>query len=167
MLEWSSEFRNKDHFYRNLFQLILISEFTVSEIKIISTFRFCLPGKQAKTLTGFHILLWWHMMTYCKCLWWLHLLYLVANCQMSSGPHGPIFLVTLSIFLPLLTEQFWSCHICWNFDVRPANKMHGMKSWDIFGFSKWRLSRYINVPNLFKCNDYLTQLSNPVKLRIL
>ena len=34
-----------------------------------------------------------YMMTYCRCLWCLLILYLVANCQMSSGPHGPILLV--------------------------------------------------------------------------
>ena len=27
-----------------------------------------------------------YMMTYCRCLWCLLILYLVANCQMSSGP---------------------------------------------------------------------------------
>ena len=32
-----------------------------------------------------------YMMTYCRCFWCLLILYLVANCQMSSGPHGPIF----------------------------------------------------------------------------
>ena len=32
-----------------------------------------------------------YMMTYCRCLWCLLILYLVANCQLSSSPHGPIF----------------------------------------------------------------------------
>ena len=48
---WICEVRNKNHFYKNLFEVILISEFMDSEIKISSTFRsFC----QADRLPEFH-----------------------------------------------------------------------------------------------------------------
>ena len=36
---WIYEFRNKNHFYKTLFEVILISEFTYSKIRITSTFR--------------------------------------------------------------------------------------------------------------------------------
>ena len=36
-----------------------------------------------------------YVMTYCRCLLCLLILYLVTNCQMSSGPHGPIFTIQI------------------------------------------------------------------------
>ena len=48
---WIYKLRNKSHFYNNLFEVILISEFTGSEIRSTSIFRyFC----QVNRLTGSH-----------------------------------------------------------------------------------------------------------------
>ena len=48
-----------------------------------------------------------YMMTYCRCLWCLLILYLVANCQMSSGPHGPIFFCNNSNRAPQSKAVWW------------------------------------------------------------
>ena len=69
-----------------------------------------------------------YMMTYCRCLWCLLILYLVANCQMSSGPHGPIFVNVFSVQDTFISQGETFCKMVKPFLVLDDLQCHNFKN---------------------------------------